>query len=146
MPRKHLAPWVRGMIDLSKDIEEIFGDFGLPRWVLDKDFDFRRPLSDLKETDLELIASMEMPGIEKEDIELKVTEDYMEVKAEKKQEKKEEEKGYFRTERSYRGFYTSVPLPKKVLTDQVTASYENGILKVTMPKAEEKEEKKINIE
>jgi len=105
----------------------------------------REPLSDLKETDKEILASIELPGIDKKDIQLQITENNLEVKVEKKQEAKIEKKGYIRAERSYKGFYRSISLPVKIIPEQAKASYKNGILEVVMPKAEKKRLKKAKI-
>jgi HSP20 family protein len=102
----------------------------------------REPLADLKETDKELIASIEIPGVDKKDIQLTLTENNLEVKVEKKTEAKIEKKGYIRAERSYRGFYKSIALPVKVIPEKSKATYKNGILEVVMPKAEKKKQKK----
>lgn len=99
---------------------------------------FRLPLSDLKETDKELIASIEIPGIDKKDIQLQITENNLEVKVEKKQKMKVEKKGYLRAERSYKGFYRSMSLPSRVIPEQAKASYKDGVLEIIMPKAEKK--------
>jgi len=99
---------------------------------------FRQPLSDLKETNKELIASIELPGVDKKDIQLQITENTLEVKAEKKQEMKVEKKDYLRAERSYKGFYRSMSLPSRIIPERAKASYKEGILEVVMPKAEKK--------
>ncbi|MEM3091330.1 MAG: Hsp20/alpha crystallin family protein [Candidatus Pacearchaeota archaeon] len=103
---------------------------------------FRHPLSDLRETDKELIATIEIPGVDKKDIQLQITENNLEVKVERKREMKEEKKGYLRMERSYRGFYRSMPLPSRVIPEQAKASYKEGILEIVMPKAEKKKPEK----
>jgi HSP20 family protein len=110
---------------------------------------FRQPLSDLKETEKELIASIEIPGVDKKDIQLKVSENSLEVKVEKKEETKIEKKGYLKAERSYRGFYRLIPLPIKVIPEKTTSTYKNGVLEVVMPKAEKKKiekAKKIEVQ
>ncbi|MCD6226173.1 MAG: Hsp20/alpha crystallin family protein [Candidatus Aenigmarchaeota archaeon] len=107
---------------------------------------FREPLSDLRETEKELIASIEIPGVEKDDIQLSVTENTLSVKVEKKAEAKIQKENYLRAERSYKGFYRSIDLPCKIIPDKVKASYKNGILEIVMPKAEKKKMKKIKIE
>jgi HSP20 family protein len=111
---------------------------------------FRRPLSDLKETDKELIASIEIPGVDKKDIQLKITENNLEIKVEKKQEVKIEKKNYLKEERSYKGFYRSISLPSRIVPDQVKAYYKDGVLEVVMPKVVEKNKvekaKKVEIQ
>ena len=106
---------------------------------------FREPLLDLKETDDMLIANIELPGIDKKDIQLQITENGLEVKVEKKKEAKVEKKGYLKAERSYKGFYRSMGLPVKVMPEQAKASYKDGVLEVIMPKAEKKKLKKTKV-
>jgi len=109
---------------------------------------YRRPLTDLKETENEFIMELEMPGITKDDIDIKVTEDTIEIKAEKKYEQKEEDKerGYFFQERKYQGFYRSIPLPAGIKPEETEAKFDNGILEITMKKTEEKEKAlKVNV-
>jgi len=109
---------------------------------------YRRPLTDLKETENEFIMELEMPGITKDDIDIKVTEDTIEIKAEKNYEQKEEDKerGYFFQERKYQGFYRSIPLPAGIKPEETEAKFDNGILEITMKKTEEKEKAlKVNV-
>lgn len=104
---------------------------------------FRQPLSDLKETDKELIASIEIPGVDKKDIQLEITENNLQVKVEKKQEMKIEKKGYIRAERAYKGFYRSIPLPSRIIPEETKAFYKDGVLEVIMPKVEKKKTEKV---
>lgn len=111
---------------------------------------FRAPVCDIKETDKSLIATFEVPGAEKQDIDVNVTEDSIEVKAQRKVEKedKDEKKGYYSYMSSASQFYRNLPLPAQVDADNSVAVYKDGVLKVTMPKiapAEEKKGKKIDI-
>lgn len=98
--------------------------------------DFRQPLTDLFETENEVVAKLEIPGVNKEDIKVNATEDTIEIKAEKRQEKKEDKKGVYRYERSYSGFYRCMALPEKVNPDKITTSFKEGVLELKMPKAE----------
>lgn len=107
---------------------------------------FREPVSDLKETDKAVVASIEMPGVNKKDIQLNVTEDGLEVKVEQKHEEKEEKKGYVRMESGYRSYYRRLPFPTKVIADKAEAKYENGVLEVTAPKLQIESKKKKMIE
>ena len=106
----------------------------------------RMPLSGVKETDTEVIATFEIPGATKEDVELNVTEDSIEVKATQKHEKEEKGKescGYASVSRS---FYKKVTLGTEVKAEQANAECKNGILTVTIPKADAKPEtRKIEV-
>lgn len=107
---------------------------------------FEVPAEDIRETDKEVVVAFDLPGIDKKDIKLKVAENEIEVKAEKKEEIKEERKGFFRQERSYQGFYRKSSLPAKVKPDQVEAEYKDGVLTVKMPKKEIEHKKPKEVE
>ncbi|MBI5148543.1 Hsp20/alpha crystallin family protein [Candidatus Pacearchaeota archaeon] len=127
--------------DISRAFDEALSLFSRPFSPT-----IRSPLTDLKETDKELIAYLEIPGVEKKDIELNVTKDRLEAKVERTTEKKEEKGDYHVEERSYVRFYRSMALPHEVLPDQVKANYKDGVLEVVMPKAEKKDAKKVDVE
>ena len=105
---------------------------------------YRRPLMDIYETDKEIVSSLELPGVAKEDIKVSAAEDGVEIKVEKKAEKKEEDpkKGFYRMERSYAGFYRYVPMPKNADLSKLDASYKEGILELRVPKLEQKPAKR----
>jgi len=137
---------------LQKEINRSFMDFwgsesfrALPDLSERKDI-IRTPLTDLEETDKEVIAKFEIPGVDKKDIQLNVTENLIELKVEKKHEAKVEKKGFYREERSYKGFYRSINLPCEVIPEKAKAKYKDGILEVTIPKSETKKKSKIEIE
>lgn len=132
-------------------LEEFYRDFRCPSFYLEgrhqEPSKFDLPLADLKETDKELIAHLDLPGVDKKDIMLKVTENEIEVKVERKHELKEEKEGYVHQERSCSGFYRKNTLPKKVNPEEVDAEYKDGVLTVRMPKLvlEHKNPKQIDI-
>ncbi len=97
------------------------------------------PRSEFSETEKEVRAKVELPGIDKKDIRLNITDDHIEIKAEKRHEKKEEKKGVFRSEHSYSGFYRSFVLPKNADASKAKAQYENGVLRITIPKSKQVE-------
>ncbi len=110
--------------------------------------EYREPLTDVWETDNDVVATIELPGVSKEDINLNVTDNRVEVKVEKKEEKKEKKKGLYRLERSYRGFYRAFPLPSEVKADEAKATYKNGVLEITIPKKQPSQgkQKRVPIE
>ena len=105
---------------------------------------YRQPLSDIYETDKEVIATVELPGIEKKDIQINATDEGVEIKVEKKDERKEEDKkkGMYRLERSYSGFYRYIPTHNEVDINNIKASYKNGVLELKMPKIGSKKKSK----
>ncbi|MCW5729644.1 MAG: Hsp20/alpha crystallin family protein [Alphaproteobacteria bacterium] len=111
---------------------------------------FEGPLSpsiDFKETDKAYEVSAELPGVEEKDVELTLSNGILTLKGEKKQEKKEEKEGYHRMERYYGAFSRSFELPADVDVSKVSAEFDKGVLRVTLPKSPEKsaETKKIAI-
>jgi len=109
---------------------------------------YRAPTSDLYETEKEIVAEIDMPGVDKKDIQVNVTKDSIEIKAEKKKEVKEEDKkkGMFRLERSLSGLYRKFALPKNVDPDKADAEYRDGVLKITVPKLRIEQMKKKLLE
>jgi len=111
---------------------------------------FRQPLADLRETENEYIALLEIPGVDKKEIQLNITENNLEVKVEKRSEMKvnDEEKGFVRSESVYSGFYRTIRLPSNIIPDRATATYKNGVLEVILPKSfkEKNNGKRIQID
>jgi len=95
---------------------------------------YRQPMTDLFETEKEVVATIELPGVEKKDINIEVVGDGLDVKVEKQEEKEEKKKGVYRVERRYAGFYRHIPLPADVDTGKVDATYKNGVLELRVPK------------
>ena len=116
---------------------------GGPSTAVEKS-NYRQALTDITETDKEVIATVELPGVEKGDIKINATEEGVEIKVEKKDERKEEDKkkGIYRLERSYSGFYRYIPAPDGVDVQNISASYKNGVLELKMPKEESKKKAK----
>jgi HSP20 family protein len=106
----------------------------------------REPFIDVMEKDKEIIATAEMPGLEKKDIKINVTDDMLEISAETKQEEKKEEKGYIYRERRSDSYYRAISLPSPVDPDNSKATYENGVLEIKMPKTEVKKKTPLMIE
>jgi len=130
------------MKKFRKEIEKTFEDFyKKPIYKGEKRPVMREPLADVVETEKEVVAKIELPGVDKKDIDLKITENMLGVKAEKKHEAEVKKKGYFRQERSYTGFQRAFSLPKKVVADKAQAEFKDGVLTVTMPKQKKEIEK-----
>ena len=103
------------------------------------------PTLDVSETKNDLVVKAEIPGIDPKDIDISLANEMLTIKGEKKQEKEEKEENYHLVERSYGSFARTIRLPREVQSDKISASYKNGILKVTLPKSEEAKKKEIKI-
>lgn len=99
------------------------------------------PRVDLSETDKDIIVSMELPGLDENEIKVNLSRDMLTVSGEKKQESKENEKGWYRMERHYGSFSRSIPLPHEYNSEKVDASYKNGVLTVKLAKQNSKKQK-----
>ncbi len=105
------------------------------------------PAVDIKEEEDKLVVTTDLPGINKEDVEINLKEDMLEISAKSGKEKETEEEGYLRRERAYTRFYRAVRLPTSVKDEGSTAKMENGVLTITLPKLKLGEPaKKIAIE
>ncbi|MDI6764892.1 MAG: Hsp20/alpha crystallin family protein [Thermodesulfobacteriota bacterium] len=105
------------------------------------------PSLDVSETKNDLVVKAELPGMDPKDIDISLNEGILTIKGERKQEKEENEQNYHLIERSYGSFTRLVRLPREVKSEKISASYKNGVLKVTLPKSEEaKKESKIKVE
>ncbi|MFZ2455910.1 MAG: Hsp20/alpha crystallin family protein [Candidatus Altiarchaeia archaeon] len=97
----------------------------------------REPLMDLVDEKDQYKVIIEVPGINKEDIDISVTEDSVTVKTETKTGQEKEEKGYYYQERRYESFQKSFSLPGEVLPDSASAEYKNGVLEIKMKKKQD---------
>lgn len=119
--------------------------FGRPNTSGLAEEDEWQPAIDVAETESELVINVEIPGMDPEDIDVSLSEGTLFIKGEKKPKAEEKEADYHLIERSYGTFIRSIPLPAEVQSDKISASYKNGILKITLPKSEETQKKEINI-
>ena len=103
------------------------------------------PDLDVSETDKEIIVRAEVPGIERDDIDITLTNGLLTIKGEKKHEDEEKKEDYHRIERRYGSFARTLRLPSDVEHDNIEANYKDGVLKLVIPKPEKEEAKKIAI-
>lgn len=104
------------------------------------------PAIDVYETSDALVVEAELPGVDPKDVEVSIDEDMLTIKGERKLEKEIKEENYLRVERAYGKFQRSMRLPSEVDVDKIKASYENGVLKVNVPKVEPRKPKTVQIE
>lgn len=132
----------RGLVDLEDFFDDFFnnfGRFGLTNTGINA---FR---TDIKETENEYIVLAELPGVNKENINIEVDENYMTITAVNDEIIEEEKNNYIRKERRSGRFQRSFNI-SDVKADEIRAKYENGILEIVLPKAEKgKKSRRIDI-
>lgn len=105
----------------------------------------RQPFIDIVETDKEIIATAEMPGLNKEDIDINLTDDNLEISTNTKHGEEKKEKDYVHRERRSGSYYRSISLPSAIDVDSAKASYNNGVLEIKMSKTEIKKKTPLKV-
>ncbi len=129
--------------DMDRMFDKMWGEFGLsafPRQF--KEF----PPIEVKETIDDLIFNVEIPGYQPKDIEISVTEDNLILKGSIKHKSIRNAKGHIETEHRQSSFSKTLRLPRRIIVDDVKASYKDGILRITMPKYKGEKKRALEIE
>ena len=148
MARELADDW---LMPLHHQIDRVFTDFfgtDVPR-LAQTHWDGRfSPSIDVSETDRQLKVAAELPGMDEKDIEVTLTDGVLTVKGEKRSETEEEDKAkhHYRLERSYGAFRRSFQLPPEIDADEVSASFDKGVLTITVAKKETAESATRKIE
>ena len=136
---------------------EPVSEFMTLRDAMDRLFDdaFTRPLSirdgwsapaiDMYQTDDEIVVKASLPGFKADDVQINITGDVLTLRGEMKHEDEKKEKAWHLREQRWGSFERSVALPTNVVADRANADFENGILTITLPKAEEAKPKTITV-
>jgi HSP20 family protein len=142
-----LSLWKDQEIDrLRRDMDRLFArlwdDFGVPSFPR---IARNIPAIDLSESGEELIIRAEIPGINPEDLDISVTEDWVHIKGEMKQESVDEDDAYHRVERRYGSFTRDIHLPCRVMKEEVKAAYKEGMLTIVMPKCKPEPDRSFRV-
>lgn len=138
----------RDIITLRERMDKMFED-SLARFRMPEEATmptFWSPSVDIYETDENIVLKAELPGVDKKDVSVEVKDNTLILKGERKREKEVKEENYHRVERSFGTFMRSFSLPVTVKQDQVKAKFKDGVLEVTLPKAEEAKHKQVKVE
>ncbi|HKN83014.1 MAG TPA: Hsp20/alpha crystallin family protein [Pyrinomonadaceae bacterium] len=122
----------------STNMSRAFDDEGIGRgaWA---------PSVDIYENKDHIVLEAELPGMNQEDFDLSIENNLLTLRGERKFEKTDENDNYHRVERSYGAFTRSFTLPQTVSAEGATAEYNNGVLRVTLPKREETKARRIQV-
>jgi HSP20 family protein len=139
----HLEPF-RGLSNLQNQFNRIFNDTyrnsaeesALTTWA---------PAVDIYETPNELVVKADLPDVNEKDIDVRVENNLLTIRGERKFEKSVSEENYLRVERTYGAFSRSFSLPNTVNAEAIAAEYKNGVLTVTLPKREESKPRQVKV-
>jgi len=134
-----------GLTALRREMDRLFEDFshgsgGLRFWERSAE-----PAVEVSDTADAVVVKVHVPGVNKDDIQLTITENALTVKGETKEESKKEEKNYHRQEFHYGAFVRTIALPVPVQAEKAVAQLKDGVLEVTMPKSAQAQAKQIPI-
>jgi HSP20 family protein len=139
----HLEPF-RGLSNLQNQFNRIFNESfrnqaeesALTTWA---------PAVDIYETPNELVVKADLPDVNEKDIDVRVENNLLTIRGERKFEKSVSEENYLRVERTYGAFSRSFSLPNTVNAEAIGAEYKNGVLTVTLPKREESKPRQVKV-
>lgn len=137
----------RNLFQFHNEMGQMFNDlFASPNEPTDETENRWSPSVDIAETDSGFEVRAELPGVKQEDVNVSVRDNVLTLRGEKRQEETDEGKDYRRVERHYGSFQRAFTLPPNVDVEAITAAYRDGVLTLTVPKAEEAKPKEIPIE
>jgi HSP20 family protein len=137
----------RDLSDVQSEMNRLFDTFfGRPSQMTSGMERVWVPAVDMYETKDELVVTAELPGLREKDIHLSITGDMLTLRGERHWDQEVKQENYYRAERWFGKFERALPLPIPVQGDKVKASYRDGVLTVTLPKAEEIKSKEIKID
>jgi HSP20 family protein len=148
-PGRGLIPWrpFREVEEMQRHFEDLFGRPFLPamwRRIPTMEMGWA-PAIEVFEKEDKFVVKAELPGMKEDDIDISVVGDTLTIKGERKAESEVKEEDYYCCERSYGSFSRSIAMPSSVDAKKIEASYEDGVLEVSLPKAPEVKPKKISV-
>ena len=143
----NLIRWepAREMMTLREAMDRLFDDAFTRPLSLRDGWSASAPAIDMYQTNDEIIVKAAVPGMKADDVQINVTGELLTIKGEMKEQEEKKEKAWHIREQRWGSFELSVALPTVVVADQAKAEFENGILTVTLPKAEEVKPKTITV-
>jgi len=141
-----IARWepFRGVTTLQDQINRLFSDT-FERTGEQSSLSAWAPAVDIYENEHELVVKADLPDVDSKDLDIRVENNLLTIRGERKFEKKVNEENYLRVERSFGSFARSFTLANTVNPDAIKADYQNGVLTLTIPKREEAKPKQIKV-
>jgi HSP20 family protein len=142
----NLTRWepMREMMTLREAMDRLFDD-AFTRPINLRDGGWSAPAVDMYQTDDEVVVRAALPGFKADEVQINVTGDVLTLRGEVRQQEEQKERAWHIREQRWGSFERSLTLPTDVKADQAAADFENGILTITLPKAEEVKPKTISV-
>src|SRR5216684_6872537 len=134
----------RGVATLQDQISRLFND-GFERTGEDSSLTSWAPAVDIYETEHELVVKVDLPEVDPEDLDIRVENNILTIRGDRKFESKASEDKYLRVERAYGSFSRSFSLANTVNSEAIKADYRDGVLTLSIPKREEAKPKQIKV-
>ncbi len=143
------------MLSPFEEMDRMFESFFPRRWMqpfrwdmphLPELAELKMPRVDIIDRDTEIVVKAELPGVEKDDIDVSMTDNSVTIKGSTSHQEKEEKGNYYRSEISRGSFSRTVALPGDVNADEAKATFNDGILELTLPKVEKSHRKSITVD
>lgn len=144
--RTTLSRWepFRGASTLQEQVNRLFNDV-LDRSSEESSLTSWAPAVDIYETAQELVVKADLPDVDAKDLDIRVENNILTIRGDRKFEKKVAEENYLRVERAYGAFSRSFSLANTVNSEAIKADYQDGVLTLTIPKREEAKPKQIKV-
>ncbi len=126
--------------EMGRLFERTFGGLRTPkaiRWA---------PAIDMYDRDGAIVVRAELPGVKAEDIDVSLLDNSLRIRGEKKAKEEVKEENLYRMEQFYGSFERVIPLPSEVKAEEVSASFESGVLEITLPKAVVEKPKEVKVQ
>jgi HSP20 family protein len=135
----------REMMSLRQAMDRLFEESFARSWRFWPDMAGGELPIDMYQTANDVVVKAALPGLKPEEVDITITGDTLTIKGEHKEEQEAKDEDYFYKERRYGAFSRSVTIPVQVRSDKAEAVFENGVLTLTLPKAEEIKPKQIKV-
>ncbi|MCK9357603.1 MAG: Hsp20/alpha crystallin family protein [Dehalococcoidia bacterium] len=134
-----------GMTSLRQAMDHLFEDSFVRPSGLFSALRAESPAVDMFQTDKDVVVKASLPGMKADDVDISVTGDVLTIKGEHREEQEIKEENYFRKEMRFGSFARSLEIPVPVKVDKAEATFENGVLTLTLPKTEAVQPKAIKV-
>jgi HSP20 family protein len=135
----------RGLTTLHDQVNRLFNETVLRGQPDESSLTTWAPAADIYEALNELVVKADLPDVNEKDIDVRVENNVLTIRGERKFEKSVSEENFLRVERTYGAFSRSFSLPNTVNTEAIHATYKNGVLTVTLPKREESKPRQVKV-